>query len=261
MIIFFSISLMMLILPYMTYAFGISTPYIKDDTLQLRPGEEYTYEFTVQNGEDQDYYVTLECNSTGDIAELTETHRMIPQQTYNNTFKILIRVPRDTVQGERYSITYSARPQINESGSVTMGVEIRRGLNVEIGGEVVPITQKDAGRSSQPDDTKKYLMIMVLFIIAALVIMLIGKTSKSIASRIGDKKQTDYTISQAMSLEEVKTLLMKISDKEFEFPEIRKLFKEKLTELSSKRTAKSIHEMSRKELIEAIEKFGKENKK
>ncbi|MGV8141365.1 MAG: hypothetical protein ACP5NW_02905 [Candidatus Woesearchaeota archaeon] len=262
-IVFFSMFLILIFLPSAALAFGIATPYIEDNTLKLRPGEEYIYRFAVQNGEDKDYHVTIAYNVTEGIVGMMETYKVIPRQTYDNTFEMLITVPRDAPQGKRYYITYSARPEVNDSGSVIMGVEIVRSLIIEVKGDEVPVTAEDTSvqeaskTTYQEDTTKKYLMVVLIIIISIMVLMMIGKTSRSIALKVSSKKDTDYTISQAMSLEDVKGLLKKMSDEEYAFPEIKKIFREKLSELSSKRTAKHIDDMSRKELIEAIEKFGK----
>jgi hypothetical protein len=258
-ILFLTILSAIAIFPCIVHAFAVSTPYMEDNTLKLRPGEEYTYVFTVQNGEDRDYYAIIEYNSTGNIAEMRETSRMIPKQTYDTRFEVFIKVPIDAQQGEKYSITYSARPRINESGTVLMGVEIRRGITVEVSGEKsdIPVPTDTHSIDKPKNNSGTVLAAVIILIAIAMMLLMVWNVSKKIASKISQNtqnKKTDYTISQAMSLEDVKTLLKKISDEEYEFPEIKNIFKEKLTEFSSRRVAKDIDRMTRTELIKEIDK-------
>jgi DNA-binding transcriptional MerR regulator len=77
------------------------------------------------------------------------------------------------------------------------------------------------------------------------------------SSRLGNERVTNYTISQAINLAEVKTLLEKMSNEEFKLQEIKNIIKEKISELTEHNLIKDIKKMSRKDLIKAINNIDK----
>jgi len=254
--------LIVIIFTNKVYAFGVSTPYLENDTLKVLPGQNYTYTLTLQNGDDEDYYVDIIYSSTNNVANLVSGTYYTPAKTYNNTFDFNINIPSNANIGEKYVLEYSARPRIGNNGTVTLGVEIKRSINIVVTDEkntngqpiVSPleaITQKNYGDIFSK--VWKYLALIIIGVILIFVVIRLWKLSKGVSLKLNRKRQTNYTISQAISLAEVKVLLQKISDEEYELQEIRKLFKNKLAELTNNDMVEEIPRVNRREAIIAID--------
>jgi hypothetical protein len=254
-------------------AFGVSTPYLENDTLSVASGHNYTYALTIQNGDIQDYYVDISYSSTDNIASLRKTSYFVPSNTYNNTFYFDISIPKDAQIGQKYVLEYGAKPRMNESASLTVGVEIKRHITIEVASKddnvAVSLIQepevKDIKEISSNDDNMsknsswprvwRYALILIILALAVLITNRLWRLSKGISSKFNNEKVTTYTISQAINLKEVQELLEKISDEEFKLQEIKNLFKEKISELTTHNLNKEIKSMSRKDVIKAIDKI------
>lgn len=249
-------------------AFGISTPYIKDDTLLVNPGKTYEYSITLQNNGDQGYYVDIDYSSTEDVASLESTEQYVPAGTYNTTIHFKLAIPETAQIGKTYALEYSAKPRIEENGTVSMGVEIKRGITILVtdgttnAANAAISTEKTAAapindikKSINIKNIKKYTLLIITLIILIFIIKMLWRLSKKMSSKISGTHQTKYTISEAISLEEVKKLLQNINDETFEVSEIKNLFKDKLSELTTNDISHRMQDMSRKEIIRAIDKI------
>jgi hypothetical protein len=248
-------------------AFGISTPYIKDDTLLVNPGKTYDYSITLQNNGDQGYYVDIAYSSTEDVASLDNTEQYVLAGTYNTTIHFKLSIPETAQIGKTYALEYSAKPRIEENGTVSMGVEIKRGItilvtdgttnaaNTVISTEETAAPINDIKKGINIEIIKKYALLIIILIILIFIIKMLWHLSKRMSSKIGKTRQTKYTISEAISLEEVKKLLQNIDDEAFEVSEIKNLFKDKLSELTTNDISHRMQDMSRKEIIRAIDKI------
>ena len=250
---------------YFAQAFGVSTPYLENDTLKMEAGQTSVYTITVQNGDNQDYYVNISYSSTDNIANLRKTAYFIPSKTYNNTFYFDISVPKNASKGQSYTLEYSAKPITNESSTLSVGLEIKRHITIEVIDEnnITTISQMSSNQKQVAEKEiketniwkiiKNCLLAAIILTLVILIINRIWKVSKGISSKLSTERITNYTISQAMNLKEVRTLLEKMSDDEFRLAEIRKLFKEKIFELTTHNITKDINNMSRKDLIRIVD--------
>jgi len=254
--------LILIILADTVRAFGISTPYLENNTLKVLPGQNYTYTLTLQNGDEEDYYVDIIYSSTNNVANMISETYYTPAKTYNNTFNFNINIPSNAKIGEKYVLEYSAKPRTSGNGTVTLGVEIKRSVNILVTDEkntnVEPIvspleTLKQVKYNKIFLGAWKYILLILILALVFFLIVRLWKLSRGISLKLNRKLQTDHTISQAISLVEVKILLQKISDEEFELPEIRKLFKSKLSELTNNEIVEEIPHISRREAIIALD--------
>jgi hypothetical protein len=247
-------------------AFGLSTPYIKDETLNVNAGKTYEYGITLQNSDSEGYYVDIAYASTEDVASLESTEYYVQSETYNTTFYFTIKIPVDAPVGKTYALEYAAKPRVNESGGVAMGVEIKRGITIlvidgttnavkETTEKEITLVQEDNTKSNSLKNISKYILLVIILAIVILIARRLWRLSKGLSSKIGEVRQAKYTISEAISLAEVKKLLQNISDEEFEVSEIKNIFKDKLSELTTNDIAHKMFEMSRKEVIRAIDKI------
>jgi len=266
-IIVFSILFISLFIIKLAYTFGISTPYLENDALKVKAGQSYEYPITIQNGDDQGYYVDINYSSTNDVAILRYTTYLVPSNTYNNTFFFDITIPKNASVGKTYFLEYSAKPRINESAPVVLGVEIKRSIKILVTDEngtssispiQKPLAEKEIkNNNSIKQEIIKYVLVIIIVILLTAIINRIWRLSKGMSSRLGNERVTNYTISQAINLAEVKTLLEKMSNEEFKLQEIKNIIKEKISELTEHNLIKDIKKMSRKDLIKAINNIDK----
>lgn len=251
-----------------SYAFGVSTPYIENDTLELYPGEEYNYSFNIQNSEDQEYFVVINYNSTDNIAFMPNTQGYIPPKSYNSSFSIFLKIPKDASEGQNYSIVYSVKPKINESGAVIMGIELQRNFKVKVKSQPLEVSNTEINNESSLikklfKEYNEYLKLSlnVLIIIFALIIAsaLVWKTSSRVVSKLKSKRRS-YTINEAANIGEIIYLLKKMKNEEFELSDIKDMLREKISKFGLEITGRAVHEMNRKEFIHILRKFEKNKK-
>lgn len=248
----------------MLNAFGLSTPFMKDETLRVNPGKMYAYTVTLQNNDAQEYYVDITYSSTEDIARLEKTEYYVPAYTYNITFSFLMEIPETAKIGQTYALEYAAKPRVNGSETVSMGVEIKRGITILVTDkETNSVMLEDQIFKEQKRididwrNIGKYILLILIVIAAGFMVLLVWRLSKRITSKLSEEERTGYTISEAMNLDEVKKLLKNINDEAYDVSEIKNLFKEKLSELTTNDVAHRMHNMTRKELIREIDKIKK----
>jgi hypothetical protein len=254
--------LLIITLANMVNAFGVSTPYLENNTLKVLPGQNYTYTITLQNGDEQGYYVDIIYSSTDNIANLVTGEYYTPAKTYNNTFEFNILIPSSAKSGDRYVLEYSAKPRVDNNGTVPLGIEIKRSIDILVTDDkntnIQPIispkgTLRHVDYGNIFQSAWKYLVFAVVLILAIFISLRLWKLSKGLSLRLNNKHKSNYTISQAISLAEIRTLLQKISDEEYELPEIRKIFKNKLSELTNNEIVEEISRINRREAIIALD--------
>jgi len=250
-------------------AFGISTPYLENDILKVNPGKHYTYTLNIQNGDDSNYYVDIVYFSTNNIATLKKTEYYVPSEIFDNTVYFDIAIPGDAKLAQIYILDYSAKPRVNNNDTIPLGVEIKRRLTIFVTNETsleIPATvsqQEIVNKSSELVSynryysvfllVKRYLLSATLLIILSLVLVVIcvrmWKLSKGLSSKLGTERVSKYAISEAKNINELKELIKKIHDEEFDLEEIRVLLEIKLSELMAKDKAQEFSKLSRKELL------------
>jgi|GEM_PF-2278497 hypothetical protein len=256
-----SISLLVISINF-GYAFGISTPYLENNTLKVASGNNYTYMLNVQNGDAENYYVDISYSSTNNVVTLRQTTSFVPSNTYNGTFYFDINIPKDAKIGEKYTLEYDAKPRTENNSNIT-NLEIQRQITILV---IEETSKKTVENKNIGHNFGTFILILVILTLIALITSRLWRLSQNTSERIIEKtnnktteeyneKATNYTISQAINLKEVQILLEKISDEEFRLPEIKKLFKEKILEFTTNPLVKDINSVSRKELIRLIEKI------
>jgi len=257
-------------------AFGISTPYLENNILKASPAKDYTYKIVIQNSDEKDYYVDITYSSSGNIATLSNSTIYVPSKSYNNPAYFIITIPKDAKIGQNYSLEYSVIPRT--SSTELANLEIKRSIDIL----VVPDYSGDASIEKTSVETSKtnsynqnvynqimpvliivgkYAGIAILAIAAIALMFLLWRVSKKISIKLLKSRTADYTISSAKNMHEVCTLLDKISDEEYELPEIKEIFTTKIEELNranQELSKKNLNSKSRKDTITIIEKYHKE---
>jgi hypothetical protein len=264
--------LILINLSYFTQAFGLSTPYLENDTLRVSPGSIHTYAVTIQNGDIEDYYVDINYSSKENVVSLGKTEYFVLSNTYDNTFYFNINIPIESQTGKTYILEYSAKPRLSNVSIMQPIKEINRTINILVIAdtnanmipevpkeekikEVQPETQSTNDNTPKKNHIGTYLIIIIILTLVILIANRLWRLSKGLSSKLSNEKVTTYTISEAINLKEVENLLEKMSDEEFRLPVIKSLFKEKISELTTHNLTKDIKSMSRKELIHIIEKI------
>jgi hypothetical protein len=248
---------------HITHAFGVSAPYLENETLKVNSGKSYEYAITIENGDDRGYYVDIIYSSTSNIAELRRARYYIPSDTYNNTFYFDINIPKEAKPGDKYALDYDVKPRTNSSSPITLGVDINRDIKILVVDEktkglpeiLTPEEKIRELRDKTIPNIKTGILAAIIIILIIIIINRIWKLSKGISSRFGHDKVTNYTISEAKNLVEVRKLLEKMNDDEFDLSEIKNIFKVRIAELTTHKFTKDIKSMSRKDIIRAINKI------
>jgi hypothetical protein len=242
------ISLILIMTMPTVHAFGVSAPYLENDTLIVSPENNYTYSVTLQNGDDKEYDVTVKYHSTKDIAHMTSENIFVPAKNFDTKATFDIIVPKDATIGDVYLLEFNITPRDHNNRTENKTITIPRGLNILV---VKNPYVKNTGNpyfsserfKEDMKQTGRYVLIVVLILVGLAVIFGIWKVSKSISSRIAKKeheetaeKEEKTTISDAKNIGQIITILKDISDKEFELAEIKKIFHKKITELTSDHT-------------------------
>jgi len=109
--------------------------------------------------------------------------------------------------------------------NITTGLEIQRHINILVAGEEENPTSLD--NSNTWHIVWISMLALIILVLLVLIIIRIWRLAKDTSLKLDNGKVTNYTISQAMNLEEVQALLKKMTDEEFRLHEIRKLYREK----------------------------------
>jgi len=246
--------------------FGISAPYMENDTLRLEAGQSYAYTISVQNGDNASFDIDLNYTSDENIARLRPRDMLIPAESYNNTFIFDISIPDAAKPGKEYVLSYSVRPIPNKTGSASENIELRRKLNILV-------TDKNGqGHTSWPDirkimgdipgaDTSKNIIsfaaVIVVLIILYFIIRRLWSLSKNMSAKIysGKNMRPQTPISGAKTLDEINKLIDIIPQEQFELKEIRDIFSENLERIGEKSLSIKISgATSKKDIIDKTSK-------
>ena len=122
-----------LLLP-VVFAFGISSDYLKDDTLLLAPGAIYEYRINIQNSEEYPLFVNISLNDAENIAHFNASDSVfeIPAKRYDIQIPLYISIPKYTWGGKKYDISYEARPVATPGGGIGFSVVLSRSFKVQV---------------------------------------------------------------------------------------------------------------------------------
>ncbi len=259
---FMLVTILTLMLAGYATAFGVSTPYLENDTLKLEPGQHYTYTVNLQNNDDILFDVAFNYTADKDIAQLISGNTTLRPKTYNNPFVFEIIAPDDAIKGERYTLQFSARPLLNLSGQVPMVVQIQRSLTVLIvdkNGQGQTLTLYEKMRIWERRHNAGFMIAvyvivgLIILAVAFVIILRLWRISKGIAgalepsTKIEEGPPARMTISACTSVEDITELIATIPENAFNLPEIRTLCAEKFMELNEKFLSQKVFTVKTKE--------------
>jgi hypothetical protein len=265
-------------------ALGVSTPYLENNTLEVVPGNNYTFIINIQNGDSQDYYVNIAHKTSDrfgtlqgkkDIIRISNNTLFVSAKTYNTKNTFYISIPSNTSIGREYIVEYSVKPIAESNVSSTLvNTSVNRSLKIRV---IEDKSQNNNTNQTNKWNSKiKYVGIGLLILILTAGLLFVSnrlwKVSKGVATEINNhsfsstksigntstskEKHTEYTIMQAVNTQEILTLLEKIDKEEYAVPEIKKIFKEKILEVTrNKISEKDIDNLSRARLIKELKKL------
>lgn len=256
------ILILLVVLPltlYSVQAFGIATPYFPNDTVMLEPGQVFEYTIKAQNNEDISFYIDLVYNSDDDVAFLNTTNFYIPAKSYDNAFTFIITIPNLSATGTIYSLSYAAKPIINNSGQVPMNVEIKRSAKF--------IVVDENGQGYFPNQPSKkdrlirnlanifyasytYIVGLVVLLAVIFVGMRLWHISKKMSAKTESK--APYAISEAKSSQEMYTLVKLMPNHMFNNEFIRKKYSERFKELNEPFLSKKVLTANRGEMLRIL---------
>ncbi len=174
--------LVLIIISVSAHAFGIGYPYLKNDTLELYPGQNHLFKVEVQNKNGEDVTAEVSVNST--IASLVGKPRIdVPQNSFDKYFYINITAPRDAKINQTYEINYVVTPVGREEGQIPLAVRYARGFTVKI----IPKPEGIEEEEPQPKKQKKipvWIYMPIIIIIIIIILVFIWKKSSQMTGRI-----------------------------------------------------------------------------
>lgn len=239
--------------------FGVATPYFPNDTVLLEPGQTFEYTIKVQNNEEVSFDINLTYESEGDVAYLNATDFFIKKKSYDTPFTFIITIPDVSTIGKVYTLSYAVRPLMNNSGQVPMSVEIRRSANfmvVSEGGQghfiVIPSFKDRMLTAFLTIARGSYIYILGLLVL--LAVLYVGFRLWRLSRQISDKTSTKapYTISEAKSTHDIRSLIAMMSEGQFDNEFIRKKYAERFKELNEEFLSKKVMTTSRKEMLKIL---------
>lgn len=249
------------------YAFGVSTPYLENDTITIEPGQEYDYAIKVQNGDTFPIEILLEHNNAQGVASLGLRNTTIPAQSYDEAFTFHITIPKRAIPGEVYILNYSIMPIVNLSGQVPMNIQIKRSLIIKI------VNENGQGYSTNMIDRIKVWRVnnarivkqvsygfsaILILVLLTLIIARFWKISKKMSQQITTTHATPSTtrslktINECTTTEEVLEVITLMSPEAFALEEVRILISLKLEKLGERFLSQKILTIKDKETFNAI---------
>ena len=159
------------------FAFGISSPYHKDNPLEMYPGQTKDVMFNLQNCpslgdycEKEDVNVVVSFEEGNEIAEIISgLEYNVPYGTADTNIILKVSIPEDGNVGDSYNVKFSigAAPSGEEGGNVQLGVR----YNVDFPVNVAESFVKSPKELSLED--KSWKIILTIIMLVAVFILLI----------------------------------------------------------------------------------------
>ena len=157
---------LMLILP-VAAAFGVSTPYWKENPLIMQPGETKEVSLNLQNMVgSEDLNVQVDLLAGQEIAKITDVSTVYPVKigTADTYVHMTISVPKNATIGTKYTLTTSfTTVDSGQSAGVKMGTGMEKSFDVIVG-------EVKEGTPS-PISTTAMAIIIALIIIVAIILL------------------------------------------------------------------------------------------
>lgn len=150
-------------------AFGLNSPYWKDNPLKMYAGETKYVEFNLENSvsEQENAKAAVSIIGSGGIAQIIgPTEFNIPPGSKDNKIIIKISIPKDTEIGKTYNVRFSVRalnPQ--EQGIVQ--------INVGYDSEFPVIVVEKSEASTTDSNNKLSIANMVVIVVVPILIITI----------------------------------------------------------------------------------------
>jgi hypothetical protein len=177
--------ILLIIVSYSASSFGISYPYMENDTIKLYPGQTYIFKLVVQNKDSGDITVFITTNST--IAKILGGPELkVPGETYNASIFFDITVPESAQEGDIFNINYLVSPVSNGEGQTPQSISYSRGFKVLVIEK--PSGLEDAtGRAINllpGNPLSLWLIIPVLALIILIIAAIAWRKSHHVPERI-----------------------------------------------------------------------------
>ena len=182
-------------------AFGISFPYMDNDTIKLYPGQGYLFKLTVQNKDNESIIVDVTVDSP--IANLIGGSQLeVPGVTYDTSVFINITLPKDAKPGDIYNVNYAVSPVGKGEGQIPIAVAYSRGFKVlvaEIPKESIGPTSNAIIPPEPGFSLPAWIVIPLIVIIALVVGILLWNKSHQMSQRISKPSAGAQTLSQSQT--------------------------------------------------------------
>ena len=145
----------------MVFAFGVSSPYWKDNPLEMYPGQSETVMLNLQNLADgaEDVVAELELVESSDISSLARTNYNVGAGEQVDA-SLRVSVPSDAEIGDTYNIEVSVKTVTSgESAGVAFGTGMTTAFQVNV-----------VEKPEMPISTTT-IAIIIIAIVAVLVII------------------------------------------------------------------------------------------
>jgi hypothetical protein len=145
-------------------AFGISTPYWKENPLVMQPGESKDITFNLQNMVgDTDYTIHVVLMNNSNIANITDASDdyIVKAQTADTYVHMHIGIANNATIGTVYPITLSFATVTAGNSGVSIGSSIEKSFDIVVGQKIekpgIPVAV--------------WILIAIVIIIAAVVLL------------------------------------------------------------------------------------------
>lgn len=164
--------LILVIISSSVQAFGISFPYMDNDTIKLYPGQGYLFKLTVQNKDNES--ITVDVTVDSEIANLAGESRLeVPGGTYDTSVFINITLPKNAKPGNVYDVSYTVSPVGKGEGQIPIAVAYSRGFKVL----VTEIPKESTGPTSNaiiPPESEFSLPVWLVIPLIVIIILVVG---------------------------------------------------------------------------------------
>jgi hypothetical protein len=143
-------------------AFGIATPYWRENPLLMQPGESKDVQFTLQNMVGDDVTIRVALLDGSNVATLTDytTDYLVKKGTANTKVNMHISIPADSA-GAKHTITMSfSTVTSGASGGVKIGTSIEKSFDV--------LVEKEAKAGAET-----WMWIVAALALLAIIILLL----------------------------------------------------------------------------------------
>lgn len=116
-----------------SYAIGISSPYLANNTIKLIKGQSTVYTITLQNPEDADIDVGV--GYSGKIAKIIDYKEIytLPAGKIDTQISFFINASEEAKVGDIYTVSYSIKPlSVKGEGTLPISTVISKKFDVEV---------------------------------------------------------------------------------------------------------------------------------